>query len=158
VSIRQLAVRRIGDGRRAEAAATTKEIAMRYLLLIYTAEVAAATEGPLPGEAMNDELEAYNAFGEWLTERDMFRAGEALHPTSAATTVRVRDGKTVTTDGPYAETKEALGGFYLIEAANLDDAIEAASRIPGARRGAVEVRPIWEFAAEPTAGAVASAT
>ena len=64
----------------------------------------------------------------------MFQAGEALHPTSAATTVRVRDGKTITTDGPYAETKEALGGFYMIEAANLDEAIEAASRIPGAKQ------------------------
>lgn len=136
----------------------TKEIAMRYLLLIYTGEVAAATEGPLPGDAMDAELAAYNAFGEWLTERDMFRAGEALHPTSAATTVRVRDGKTLATDGPYAETKEALGGFYMIEAANLDEAIEAASRIPGAQRGAVEVRPIWEFSPEATAEAVASAT
>ena len=87
----------------------------------------------------------------------MFRAGEALHPTSAATTVRVRDGKTITTDGPYAETKEALGGFYLIEAANLDEAIEAAARIPGALHGAIEVRPIFEFAAEPTTEAVASA-
>jgi hypothetical protein len=131
---------------------------MRYLLLIYTAEVAAATEGPLPGEAMDAELAAYNAFGEWLTERGMFRAGEALHPTSAATTVRIRDGKTIATDGPYAETKEALGGFYLIEAPNLDDAIEAASRIPGAKKGSIEVRPIWDFAAEPTAEAVASAT
>ena len=69
---------------------------------------------------MGAELEGYNQFGQWLTERSMFLAGEALHPTSAATTVRVRDGKTITTDGPYAETKEALGGFYLIEAANLD--------------------------------------
>ena len=131
---------------------------MRYLLLIYTAEVAAATEGPLPGEAMDDELGPTTRSASGSRERDMFRAGEALHPTSAATTVRVRDGKTMATDGPYAETKEALGGFYLIEAANLDDAIEAASRIPGATAGAVEVRPIWEFAAEPTAEAVASAT
>ena len=89
---------------------------MRYLLLIYTAEPATASSGPTP-EGMGSELEAYNAFGAWLTERSMFQAGEALHPTSAATTVRVRDGKTITTDGPYAETKEALGGFYLIEAA-----------------------------------------
>ena len=87
----------------------------------------------------------------------MFEAGEALHPTSAATTVRVRDGKTLATDGPYAETKEALGGFYLIQAANLDEAIDAAARIPGAKHGAIEVRPVFEFAAEPTAEAVASA-
>ncbi len=130
---------------------------MRYLLLIYTAEPATATSGPTPDD-MGAELEAYNEFGAWLTERSMFQAGEALHPTSAATTVRVRDGKTITTDGPYAETKEALGGFYMIEAANLDEAIEAASRIPGARHGAIEVRPIWEFAAEPAAEAVASAS
>jgi hypothetical protein len=127
---------------------------MRYLLLIYTPE---PTE-QRPEDAMGAEIDAYNAFGQWLTERDMLRAGEALHPTSAATTVRVRDGKTITTDGPFAETKEALGGFYLIEAANLDDAIEAAARIPGARQGSIEVRPIWEFAAEPAAGAVASAS
>jgi hypothetical protein len=106
---------------------------------------------------MGAELEEYNAFGRWLTERDMFRAGEALHPTTAATTVRVQDGKTIATDGPFAETKEALGGFYLIEAANLDDAIEAASRIPGARHGSIEVRPIFDFGAEASTEAVASA-
>ena len=129
---------------------------MRYLLLIYAAEPATASAGPT-AETMGAELEGYNQFGRWLTERSMFRAGEALHPTSAATTVRVRDGKTITTDGPYAETKEALGGFYLIEAANLDEAIEAAERIAGALHGAIEVRPIFEFAAEPTTEAVASA-
>jgi hypothetical protein len=74
----------------------------------------------------------------------MYQAGEALHPTSAATTVQVRDGRTITTDGPYAETKEALGGFYLIEARDLDEAIDAAARIPGARHGSIEVRPIFE--------------
>ena len=126
---------------------------MRYLLLIYTAE---------PTEAMTDaagadELEAYNAFTDWTRQKGLFEAGEALQPTSAATTVRVRDGKTLTTDGPYAETKEALGGFYLIQAANLDEALEAAARIPGARHGAIEVRPIFEYVAEPTAEAVAAA-
>ncbi len=126
---------------------------MRYLLLIYTDE----QMDVIPAEGTSDELEAYNAFGEWTREKGLFEAGEALHPTSAATTVRVRDGKTLATDGPYAETKEALGGFYLIKAANLDEAIEAAARIPGAKHGAIEVRPIFEFAAEPTAEAVASA-
>jgi hypothetical protein len=126
---------------------------MRYLLLIYTAEPTEA----VPEDAMAAEMEAYNQFGEWVSERGLMRAGEALHPTSAATTVRVRDGKTIATDGPFAETKEALGGFYLIEAANLDEAIEAAARIPGAQHGSIEIRPIWEFAAEPTAEAVASA-
>ena len=126
---------------------------MRYLLLIYTAEPTEA----VPEDVMATEMEAYNAFGRWVQERGLMRAGEALHPTSAATTVRVRDGKTIATDGPFAETKEALGGFYLIEAANLDEAIEAAARIPGSQHGSIEIRPIWEFAAEPTAEAVASA-
>ena len=66
-------------------------------------------------------------------------------PTSSATTVRVKDGETVTTDGPFAETKEALGGFYLVNAKDLDEAIELAARIPAAKHGSIEVRPIWEF-------------
>ncbi|MEO8229988.1 MAG: YciI family protein [Chloroflexota bacterium] len=126
---------------------------MRYLLLIYTPE----PTGDLAEDAGSDDIEAYNAFSDWTREKGMFEAGEALHPTSAATTVRVRDGKTLTTDGPYAETKEALGGFYLIQAANLDEALDAAARIPGARSGAIEVRPIFEFAMDPSAEAVASA-
>jgi hypothetical protein len=126
---------------------------MRYLLLIYTAE---PTE-TVPAELMAQEMEAYQRFGRWVNERGLFRAGEALLPTSSATTVRVRDGRTISTDGPFAETKEALGGFYLIEAENLDEAIEAASRIPGATHGSVEIRPIWEYAASATTEAVASA-
>jgi hypothetical protein len=126
---------------------------MRYLLLIYTPEPTEAA----PSDQMADEFALYEAFTTWITERGVMRAGEALHPTSAATTVRVRDGRTIATDGPFAETKEALGGFYLIESANLDEAIDAAARIPGARHGSIEIRPIWEFAAEPTAEAVASA-
>jgi hypothetical protein len=126
---------------------------MQYLLLIYTEE----PTDVVPEDLMAEEMEAYNKFGEWVNERGLFRAGEALHPTSAATTVRVRDGKTVATDGPFAETKEALGGFYLIEAANLDEAIDAAARIPGAKHGSIEIRPIWEFAASATTEAVASA-
>ena len=127
---------------------------MQYLLLIYTPEPTEA----VPEDLMAEEMEAYNEFGRWVNERALFRAGEALHPTSAATTVRVRDGRTVATDGPFAETKEALGGFYLIEAANLDEAIDAAARIPGAKHGSIEIRPIWEFAASATSGAVAAAT
>ncbi len=126
---------------------------MRYLLLIYTAEPTEA----VPADVMATQMEAYNEFGRWVQERGLMLSGEALHPTSAATTVRVRDGKTVATDGPFAETKEALGGYYLIEAANLDEAIEAAARIPGSQHGSIEIRPIWDFAAEPTAEAVASA-
>ena len=81
------------------------------------------------------------------------RAGEALHPSATATTVRIRDGQTVTTDGPFAETKEVLGGFYVVEAADLDAAIQLAAMIPGARFGSIEVRPIIEFGAGEGSGA-----
>jgi hypothetical protein len=116
---------------------------MRYALLIYTAE---QTEAPSP-EAQQAEIDGYNAFSDHVKGRGAYEAGEALDPTSTATTVRVRDGKTLTTDGPYAETKEALGGFYLVEAADLDAAIAYAAMIPGARTGAIEVRPIYDWSA-----------
>ena len=117
---------------------------MRYLLLIYTAE---PTEQP-PEDVMQSQMEAYNAFGEEVGRRGVMRGGEALHPTSTATTVRVRDGETVVQDGPYAETKEALGGYYLLDCRDLDEAIELAAMIPGAQHGAIEVRPIFEFPTE----------
>ena len=128
---------------------------MRYLLLIYTPE----STQPVPDEAMQAENAAYGAFTADIRERGLFQAGEALTPTSTATTVRVRVGRTVTTDGPFAETKEALGGFYLIDAKDLDEAIDVAARIPGAQRGSIEIRPIWELPADyATAGqAVGSA-
>jgi len=126
---------------------------MQYLLLIYTAEPA---EGAGQDE-MLDEANEYNAFTQWMIERGLFKGGEALHPTSAATTVRVRDGRTITTDGPFAETKEALGGYYLIEARDLDEAIDAAARIPGARRGSIEVRPILQLPSSDSTEAVAAA-
>jgi hypothetical protein len=90
-------------------------------------------------------MAAYNAFGEYVRSKDAFLGGEALEPTATATTVRVRDGQTLTTDGPFAETKEALGGYYLVEATDLDEAIDFAARIPGAQNGSIEVRPIWEI-------------
>jgi hypothetical protein len=121
---------------------------MRYLLLIYTVE----PTGHVQTDEMQAESAEYGAFTRWTRENGMFQAGEALHPTSAATTVQVRDGRTITTDGPFAETKEALGGFYLIEAHDLDEAIDAAARIPGARHGSIEVRPIFELAASDGAG------
>jgi hypothetical protein len=127
---------------------------MRYLLLIYVAE---ATEPP-PAEVMQAEMEAYGAFTEDIRARGLMQAGEALEPTTTATTVRVQDGRTLTTDGPYAETKEALGGFYLVDARDLDEAIELAARIPAAKHGAIEVRPIWEQAAAVEAEATAAAT
>ena len=112
---------------------------MRYLLLIYNTE-SPSTEP----QASPETTAAYNAFTRDIQEGGILEAGEALHPTSAATTVRVRDGETIATDGPFAETKEALGGFYLVKARDLDEAIELAARIPGARDGSIEVRPIWE--------------
>jgi hypothetical protein len=113
---------------------------MQYLLLIYTAERA---DGP-PTDAMLAESQEYDRFTESLVEHRQFQGGQALQPTRAATTVQVRDGRTLTTDGPYAETKEALAGYYLIEANDLDEAIDAAARIPGARHGSIEIRPILE--------------
>jgi hypothetical protein len=117
---------------------------MRYLLLIYTAE---SDEQPSE-EVANASHAAYGAFTADVRARGILQAGEALTPTSTATTVRVIDGETVTTDGPFAETKEALGGFYLIEARDLDEAIETAAKIPAAKEGSIEVRPIWELPAE----------
>jgi len=86
------------------------------------------------------------------------RGGEALQPTSSATTVRVRESRTIVSDGPFAETKEALGGFYLLECADLDGAIELAAKIPGAARGSIEVRPIWELPMEYASQAPAATT
>ncbi|HEU4571482.1 MAG TPA: YciI family protein [Candidatus Limnocylindrales bacterium] len=114
---------------------------MRYLLLIYTEE----TEEAPPPDVAETSHKAYAEFTADIKRRGLFQAGEALTPTSTATTVRVVDGETVATDGPFAETKEALGGFFLFEADDLDAALEVASRIPAARMGgAVEVRPIVE--------------
>jgi hypothetical protein len=117
---------------------------MRYLLLIYTPE----TDEVVPDDVAQASHAAYGAFTADIKARGLLQAGEALTPTSTATTVRVVDGEIVTTDGPFAETKEALGGFYLIEARDLDEAIETAAKIPGAKIGSIEVRPIWELPAE----------
>ncbi len=125
---------------------------MQYALLIYTEE---PTEAP-PDEVMASEMEAYNAFGQHITDRGAMKAGEALAPTATATTVRVRDGRTISTDGPFAETKEVLGGFYIVEAVDLDEAIGYAAMIPGAKHGSIEVRPIWDFSNE-ASGAPAEA-
>jgi hypothetical protein len=93
-------------------------------------------------------MQAYAAFTEHARATGAYLGGEALEPTETATTVRVRDGQTLTTDGPFAETKEALGGYYLVDAKNLDEAIDLAARIPGAANGSIEIRPIWEIPAE----------
>jgi hypothetical protein len=114
---------------------------MRYLLLIYTEE---PTQPPSEDEAAR-EMAAYAAYTQELNDRGVNRGGEALQQTTSATTVRVRNGETVVTDGPFAETKEALGGFYLLDCRDLDEAIELAAKLPAAKRGSVEVRPIWEL-------------
>ena len=118
---------------------------MQYLLLIYQAEAGALRAAD--DETMATELAAYGAFTVETRERNQYLAGEALEPTSTATSVRVRDGHLAVTDGPFAETKEALGGFYLLECADLDEAIEMAAKIPAAKRGTIEVRPIWQLPA-----------
>ena len=115
---------------------------MRYLCLIYLEEEAHARMSEAEMGAM---MEAYGKYSEELQQAGHMLAGEALQPTTTATTVRVRDGRTLTTDGPFAETKEQLGGFYMIEAKDLDEAIEWAAKIPSSLDGSIEVRPIMEF-------------
>ena len=115
---------------------------MRYLLLIYTQEQDELEATPAEQEAVMD---AYFAFSREAREAGVMLSGEALQPTTTATTVRAREGKTLTADGPFAETKEQLGGYYMLECPNLDEAIEWAARIPGARHGSVEIRPLVEF-------------
>ena len=113
---------------------------MQYLLLIYEDEN--ALHG-LDHETRAKLMKDYQVFTASLREAGQFVAGDALQPTSTATSVRVRSGKTLTTDGPFAETKEQLGGYYLVDAKDLDEAISIASRIPSAKAGTIEVRPIW---------------
>ena len=119
----------------------------RYAALIYTPE----PTSPPSEEEIGQVMAEYQEFEEKVSSAGVKLGGEALLDTGTATTVRVQGGKggdVVTTDGPFAETKEALGGFYLIQASDLDDAIKWASQIPGAWYGSIEVRPIWEFDAE----------
>ena len=112
---------------------------MQYMLLIYDSEKAWAA---LPDDERAAQLQEYMTLGERYPQ---VRGGHELQPATTATTVRVHDGETVTTDGPFAETKEQLGGYYLVECETLDDALEIASRIPAARTGgAIEVRPVVE--------------
>jgi hypothetical protein len=87
----------------------------------------------------------YGAFTQSIIQSGHFKAGDGLQPSTTATTVRVRDGKTLTTDGPFAETREQLGGYYLVEAKDLDAALAIAARIPGAKDGSIEVRPIMIY-------------
>jgi hypothetical protein len=115
---------------------------MEYLLLIYNAE---SDYAALSDEARGALHQDYYAFTEGIRESGHYKGGNPLQPVSTATSVRVRDGKTVTTDGPFAETREQLGGYYLVDAADLDEAIGLAARIPGAGHGSIEVRPIQKM-------------
>ena len=115
---------------------------MKYAMLIYSSEAEYAEMPPAEQEA---DMGAYFAFNNEVNEAGINLGGEALMPTSMATSVRVRNGKTIATDGPFAETKEQLGGFYLLECKDLDEAIAYAAKIPGAKLGTVEIRPIMEI-------------
>ncbi|HEY3655435.1 MAG TPA: YciI family protein [Steroidobacteraceae bacterium] len=113
---------------------------MQYLLLIYANE---RDEGALDPAAMAAIMQEYQEFTKSIVQAGQMKAADRLKPTSSASTVRVRNGKVVTTDGPFAETREQLGGYYLVEAKHLDEALAIAARIPSAKYGSVEVRPIW---------------
>jgi hypothetical protein len=115
---------------------------MRYLCLIYENEKNWATK---PKDESDSVMADYGAFTQGIKDSGHYIGGNALQPTPSATTLRVRNGKVSTTDGPFAETKEQLGGYYLIDAKDLNDAIQVASRIPSAKFGSIEVRPILEF-------------
>ncbi|KAA3441864.1 hypothetical protein C7I87_33885 [Mesorhizobium sp. SARCC-RB16n] len=116
---------------------------MRYMLLINNDEAVLANTPPEKAQQMSA---AYGAYTEALKKSGAWLAGERLRPTQATTSVRIADGKTNVIDGPYADTKEQLAGFYMIEAADIDTAIDWAARCPAASTGTVELRPIWEMA------------
>ena len=112
---------------------------MRYMLLIYDRE---SDWAAMSEEESGKMFQEYMTFTEDIRTSGHMVSGDALQPVSTATTVRVRNGKTVPTDGPFAETREQLGGFYIIEAKDLDEATSIAARIPGSRTGSVEIRPV----------------
>jgi hypothetical protein len=114
---------------------------MRYALLIYGDQSGWENATPEDSQATMD---AYYAFTRDIQERGVMQAGEALQPFTTATTVRVRNGETLTTDGPFAETKEQLGGFYIVDCKDLDEATELAAKIPAAQDGSIEVRPVMD--------------
>lgn len=113
---------------------------MEYMLLIYMDE----SSFDASPEEVEGHADAFAAYTREMVDRGVLRAGAPLQPTQTATTVQVRDGETMTTDGPFVETKEALAGFYLMECRDLDEAIEVASKIPAAHFGSIEVRPIFQ--------------
>ena len=115
---------------------------MHYALLICTDESSEMALGPDESSA---RLAEYGKFVDEMGRRGVLRGGQRLRPTTDATTVRLREGEVLTSDGPFAETKEQIGGFFLVECKDLDEAVEVAARIPAACTGSIEVRPIWEM-------------
>jgi hypothetical protein len=115
---------------------------MKYAFTIYGDEAQRESASP---EQMQEMSQAYGAVTQEMEQKGVLAAGEGLYPTTTATTVRVRDGERDVTDGPFAETKEQLGGFYVLDVKDLDEAIEWAAKIPGARFGSVEIRPVMVF-------------
>lgn len=124
---------------------------MKYLLTIYADEGHYAS---MPPERMGEVFAAHGRFGAAAAEAGVMRGGDGLQPTSTATTVRVRDGETMLTDGPFAETREQLGGFYMIECGDLDEAVRWAAQVPEAQFGSIEVRPVMVFD-DPSGGGAA---
>jgi len=130
---------------------------MKFLAIIYNDESQYADATP---EDIAATFQAHGEFGQAAGEAGVFAGGEGLQPVATATTVRVRDGERMLTDGPYAETKEQLGGYYLLDCKDLDDALNWAARIPEAKTGSIEVRPVMDYEAmgSETAGAEATAS
>jgi hypothetical protein len=125
---------------------------MRYAILIYDENSANPSPEPPDPAVWGEVMGAYNAYTDMLRDRGHYVSAEALEPVTTATTVRLKDGQRVTTDGPFAETKEALGGFYVVEAKDLDEALDLAAQCPGARFGSIEVRPVIDFTGAAGAG------
>lgn len=123
---------------------------MQYLLLLYAEEAGFMRMTP---EQQQQGMAAYTAYTEALSKANALKGSNRLKPIGTATTVRVVDGKTQVLDGPYPDTKEQLGGYYLIDAPDLDAALSWAARCPGAGHGIVEVRPIWDMSPSASAGA-----
>jgi hypothetical protein len=118
----------------------TRESTMQYVLLIYSNEAGMQAASKTDAEQM---MAAYGVYGEAMKKAGVIRGGERLRPSASATTVRVADGKSKVLNGPYAETKEQLGGYFMIDVPDLDTALTWAARCPGASHGVVEVRPLW---------------
>jgi hypothetical protein len=115
---------------------------MRYMLIICAEEEGEMARADDETAALMQE---YGKFWDEMSGRGLMKDGARLRPTTDATTVRVRNGETLTADGPFAETKEQIGGFYVVDCKDLDEAIEVASKIPNAKNGTIEIRPIWEM-------------